>query len=169
MENLPNNVINQIMLYLSTPSADIIKNSYIFEFMALRLGKYKRQIRGSPFNCGLTDSWMHHRYFCPRLFTITPQGQRSTKMTLEQEEHDEYVAAYLHASRLQYHLGPSDLFPTWRIKGNRFRFKPQEHPLNPDPESGTETDTDSEFEPDSETETHSDTETISDTASDPRP
>ena len=82
MENLPKNVINNIMLFLSTPTADIVKNSFIFDFMALRLEKHTGGvIRGSAFSCGLTDTWIKHRFFRPRQFTITPEGQRSPKLT----------------------------------------------------------------------------------------
>ena len=151
MENLPKNVINKIMLYLSTPTADIVKNSFIFEFMALRLAKHGR---GSPFDCGIVDTTMNHRYYRPREFSITPHGQRSTKLTLEDAEHDEYTAAFLHYSRGQ-NIGPPDIYPTWRIKGNRFKWNPQEHPSNSDPESGTASYTDSRFEPDSDTDSDS--------------
>ncbi len=101
METMPKKVINKIMLYLSHPTADIVKNSFIFDFMTLRLGKHRRRIRGSAFNCGLTDTWMKHRFFRPRQFTINPEGQRSTKLTLEDEDYHEYMVAYLHSSRVQ--------------------------------------------------------------------
>ena len=145
------------MLYLSTPTADVVKNSFIFEFMALRTGKQGDRMRGSPFNCGVIDAMMKHRYYCPRKFSITPHGQRSTKRTLNNQEDDEYTAAFLHFSRGE-NIGPADIYPTWRIKGNRFKWKPQEHPLNPDPESCTESDTDSSFEPDSETDSETDSD-----------
>ena len=136
MENLPQNAINKIMLYLSTPTADIVKNSFIFEFMALRTGKQGDRMRGSPFNCGVIDAMMKHRYYCPRQFSITPHGQRSTKRTLNNQELDEYTAAFLHFSRGE-HIGPADIYPTWRIRGNRFKWKTQEHPQESDPESGS--------------------------------
>jgi hypothetical protein len=150
MENLPKNVINKIMLFLSTPTADIVKHSFIFDFMALRLEKHRRRIRGSAFSCGLTDTWIKHRFFRPRQFTITPEGQRSTKLTLEDGDYNEYVAAYLHSSRVQ-DIGPRDLYPTWRIKGNRFKWLSMAHPEREEPESGTESDSDSDWEPPSET------------------
>ena len=148
MENLPKNVINKIMLFLSTPTADIVKNAYIFDVMALRLEKHRRKIRGSAFSCGLTDTWIKHRFFRPRQFTITPEGQRSTKLTLEDEDYIEYMAAYLHSSRVQ-DIGPRDLYPTWHIKSNKFKWQPMEHE-NLEPESGTESDSDSDWEPPSE-------------------
>ncbi len=148
MENLPKNVINKIMLYLSTPTADIVKNSFIFEFMALRLAKHGR---GSPFDCGIVDTTMKHRYYQPRKFSITLHGQRSTKFTLDDREHEEYTASFLHYAPGQ-NIGPPDIYPTWRIKGNKFKWRPQEHPPNSDPESNTASDTDSGFEPDSDTD-----------------
>ncbi len=153
MENLPKNVINKIMLFLSTPTADIVKNAYIFDVMALRLEKHRRKIRGSAFSCGLTDTWIKHRFFRPRQFTITPEGQRSTKLTLEDEDYIEYMAAYLHSSRVQ-DIGPRDLYPTWHIKSNKFKWQPMEHE-NLEPESGTESDSDSDWEPPSDTDSGS--------------
>ncbi len=147
MENLPQNAINNIMFFLSHPVADIMKDSMMFNFMAIKFNKYRiltsnRNCRGTPWNCGYVDAVMKHRYYRPRKFTIDTNGKRSTKLSLDDEEHDEYTAAYLHASLVQ-EIGPPDLFPTWRIKGNRFKWKPEEHE-NLEPESGTETDSDSD-------------------------
>ncbi len=145
MENLPKNVINKIMLFLSTPTAGIVKNAFIFDFMALRLEKHRR---GSPVNCGMVDTSMKYRYYKPRKFSITLHGQRSTTYTLTDKEYEECTAAFLHYAPGQ-NIGPPDIYPTWRIKGNKFKWRPEEHPLNPDPESDTASDTDSSYEPDS--------------------
>jgi len=155
MENLPKNVINKIMLFLSHPTADMMKDSLIFDFMAIRFNKYRTNTntinsRGTPWNCGYVDAVMGHRYFRPRKFTINTNGERSTKLTLEDEEHHEYLVSYRHSSKLQM-IGPHDLFPRWRIEGNPFKWKPNEHE-HLEPESGTETDSDSDFEPDSDSD-----------------
>ena len=94
---------------------------------------------------------MGHRYFRPRKFTIKPNGERSTKLSLTDEEYNEYIVSYRHSSKLQNVIGPRDLFPRWRIKGNPFIFHPNEDE-NLEPESGTETDSDSNLEPNSDSE-----------------
>jgi hypothetical protein len=159
MENLPQIAINKIMFFLSHPTADIMKGSIMFDFMAIRFNKYRTltsniNCRGSPWNCGYIDAVMRHRYFRPRKFTINANGERSTKMTLTDEEHDEYIVSYRHASKPQDVIGPRDLFPRWRIRGNPFIFHPNEHE-NLEPESGTQTDSDSEVEPDSDSDSDS--------------
>ena len=155
MENLPKNVINQIMLFLSHPTADIMKDSMMFGFMVIKHNKYRintsnRNSRGTPWNCGYVDAIKGHRFFRPRKFTINTNGERSTKLTLNDEEHHEYVVSYRHSSKVQ-NIGPRDLYPRWRIKRNPFKWKPEEHE-NLEPESGTQTDSDSDFEPDSDSD-----------------
>ena len=160
MENLPKNVINQIMLYLSTPTAEIVKEADICKFMALRLQKH---FRGSAFDCGVVDSEHEHRFFLPRTFGIYEDGQRSTTYTLSEEEYTEYTAAYTHYVRYEAgreRSGPKDIYTTWNSKGNPVRwleFEGIEYPS-----SYTDSDTDSEFEPDPETDETDGTETVSD-------
>ncbi len=148
MENLPKNVINKIMLYLSTPTADIVKESDIFKFMALRLQKH---FRGSAFDCAVIDSRFLHRYFLPRTFGIYEDGQRSTTYDLSAEEYTTYTATYLHYVRYEAgreRSGPKDIYPTWNIKGNPVRWLELEG--NEYPSDYTDSDTDSQMEPDTD-------------------
>ncbi len=149
MENLPKNVINQIMLYLSTPTADIVKEADICKFMALRLQKH---FRGSAFDCAVIDSRFLHRYFLPRTFEIYEDGQRSTTYDLSAEEYTTYTATYLHYVR--YEAGrerssPKDIYPTWNIKGNPVRWL-EFDPVTSYPSSYTDSDSDSQWEPDTD-------------------
>ncbi len=128
-----------------------MKGSMMFDYMAIKLNKYSTNTsnincRGTSWNCGYVDAVMSHRYFRPRKFTIDTNGKRSTKLTLDDEEHDEYILAYRHSSKVQ-NIGPHDLYTRWRIKGNKFKWRPNEHEIL-EPESGTETDSDSSYEPD---------------------
>ena len=148
MENLPKNVINKIMLYLSTPTAEIVKEADICKFMALRLEKH---FRGSAFDCGVVDSEHEHRFFLPRTFGIYEAGQRSTTYTLSEEEYTEYTAAYTHYVRYVPgpHIGPRDIYPTWNIKGNTIRWLEFEGD-ECYPSSYTDSDSDSQWEPDTD-------------------
>ncbi len=160
MEKLPKNVINQIMLYLSTPTAEIVKEADIFKFMAFRLEKH---FRGSAFDCGVVDSEHEHRFFLPRTFGIYEDGQRSTTYTLSEEEYTEYTAAYTHYVRYEAgreRSGPKDIYPTWNIKGNPVRWLELEGIEYPS--DYTDSDTDSQLEPDPETDETDGTETVSD-------
>ncbi len=103
MENLPKNVINTIMLFLSHPTADMVKGTYIFTYMALRIEHEHFSERGSPFRNGIVDTIWWHRFYNPRKYNrkdgsmiYSGAGKRSTHRTLWQKEYDEYTAAYLH-------------------------------------------------------------------------
>ncbi len=65
MEILPNIVINNIMLFLSHPTADIIKDSMLFDFMAIKIKYHMKIRRGSAFNCGFVDGVHPHRFSDP--------------------------------------------------------------------------------------------------------
>ena len=137
------------MLYLSTPTADIVKEADIFKFMALRLQKH---FRGSAFDCGVVDSEHEHRVCLPRTFGIYEDGQRSTTYTLSDEEYEEYYAAYKHYVRYdpgRERKGPTDIYPTWNIKGNLVRW-PEFDPATSYPSSYTDSDTDSQMEPETD-------------------
>ena len=141
------------MLYLTHPTADIMNSSMMFHFMKLRFENYGLKLRGSPWDCGYVDALMHHRYFNPRAFTIKYNGERSTKVRLEEEEYGEYTVSYRHAFVGQRigPIGPRDLYPCWCIKGNELKWRPHESEIL-EPESGTETDSDSSYEPDSDSD-----------------
>jgi hypothetical protein len=157
MENLPKNVINKTMLFLSHPTADMVKGTYIFIYMALRIEHEHFSERGSPFRCGIVDTIWRHRFYDPRKYNridgsmiYSGVGQRFTHRTLWQKEHDEYAAAYLHFAPRMGTVFP-DLIVEWRIHGNRFRWKANENETL-ELESGSESDSDSSENPTSESD-----------------
>jgi hypothetical protein len=117
MENLPKNVINKIMFYLSHPTADIIKDEFIFDFMALRLNE-QRTFKGSPYQCGREDISTYDGRFTPRKFLIVNKRRRHVE-DIEDEELHEYVIAYFHGWRW-YNIKRKNLniWIEWSIKEN---------------------------------------------------
>ncbi len=61
MENIPKNVIDKIMLYLSHAVADILKESSIFRALEYDNGKRIRT-HGSPFDRGDMDAYYGRGY-----------------------------------------------------------------------------------------------------------
>ncbi len=55
MENMPKNVINKIMLYLSHPVAELLRESFFFRALEFDNGKRIRT-HGSPFDRGDADA-----------------------------------------------------------------------------------------------------------------
>ncbi len=103
MENLPKNATNKFMFFLSHPTADMMKGTFIYDYMALRIKYENVSERGSPFRCRKVDTLWRHRFFNPRKYNrkggsmiYSGAGERFTQWTLGQKEHMEYTAAYLH-------------------------------------------------------------------------
>ncbi len=112
MENLPKNVINKIMFYLSHPTAELIEGTSIFEFMALRTNK-ERTYPGSPHYCGLVDYMCRHLIYNPRKFGTT---------NLTDEERGDYQVTYLHCCS-QHIEHQRDLIIRWSIRDNKIRWE----------------------------------------------
>ena len=98
MENLPETVINKIMLYTSHPVADILRASSVFK--ALEMNN-RGSIRGSPFDRGYMDAY-HGRCYTPH--RIEWQGPHEAEfmnrrtLLITDEQLKEYNAAYFHTS-----------------------------------------------------------------------
>ena len=69
MNNLPENIINKIMLYNSHPIADILKASSIFEALEMSNGD---SIHGSPFNSGDSDAFFGGIYMPHKIESGVP-------------------------------------------------------------------------------------------------
>ncbi len=104
MNNLPESIINKIMLYNSHPIADIIEESTIFNYMEIRLrseNKYMLTCRTihlpggfkTAFDCGTLDS-----IYLPRK-RIRINGKYNYTHNLTEDEKNEYKAGYLHHPR----------------------------------------------------------------------
>ena len=85
------------MLFLSYPTADIIKDGFIFDFMALRLNK-RRTYPGSPYECGCMDVTHYEGRFTPCKSSIVNNRRRHVIDITDKELH-EYVIAYFHGVR----------------------------------------------------------------------
>ena len=104
MNNLPESIINKIMLYNSHPIADIIKGTTIFDYMELRLRSENKYMmsRGTiyipggfkiAFECGTQDS-----IYLPRK-RIRINGKYNNTHDLTEDERNEYNLGYLHYPR----------------------------------------------------------------------
>ena len=134
MENLPKNVINKIMLYLSHPTADIVEESSIYKYMQHRFEKMEGHSNsiyygGSPFHCGEMDAChpptgRRGPVWDPRKCDVYESGRIINHRRLEEEELFEYEIAWLHSAapyRVRRH---PDVVVFWKIKpreihGNR--------------------------------------------------
>ena len=126
MENLPKHVINKIMLYISHPTADIIEDSSIFKYMAHRFENMRNcsngiYYKGSPFDCGNIDACHPPTgrgipVWDPRKYTKYESGRIKNHRWLEEEEHEEYLIAWLHSSNLCYALRLPDLLVFGKLK-----------------------------------------------------
>ena len=125
MENLPKNVINQIMFCLSHPVADIVRESDIFKYMEQlhndgRPHNPQRHYVGCPAHCGYIDA-CHPRemgkVWDPRKFEVFVSKRVKNRRWLEEEEHKEYEIAWKHSTRPYYPRRLPDLTVFWKIKG----------------------------------------------------
>jgi hypothetical protein len=140
MENLPQNVINKIMFYLSHPVADLIKNETIFKFMALRCNEEKRNNGYCPFMRGYTDTRHTNAGVDPRKCTVDKYGRIEIITELTEQERDEYFIGYIHANRqFEYAFGVKI---TWTIIENPLLYS--ESNTDSDSYSDTVSDSDSD-------------------------
>ena len=114
MENLPKTVINKIMFYTNHPTADILKDALILQYMKHRI-EDDMGVRGSPFRCGVIDTIKPHRFYNPRKFdrtdgllSFTGEGRRNAHRNLSLEEHEKYTAAYFHFAPMRWKLKEED-------------------------------------------------------------
>ena len=124
MENLPTNVINRIMFYTSHPVADIVRESRIFKFMQQRQNNdrfwnSKSKNRGCPAHCGHIDACIQREsgpVWDPRKFISESRIGVLNRRTLPEEEHEEYLIAFLHSAEPYYSQNRFDMVMFWRIK-----------------------------------------------------
>ena len=116
MEILPKNVVNKIMLYISHPAADIIRESSIFRALELENGT---RVHGSPFDRGDADAHYGRGY---EPHKMEAHLGRFSKCDLESEhETKNYEAAYLHSFTRKYWTTRREL-QIWKDYGYQVRF-----------------------------------------------
>ncbi len=121
METMPKHVIKKLFLYLSHPTADIVKDETIFKFMALRNSDSDKTKSGSPYICGCTDTWDPEGRFNSRKYERDSNGIRHHNTDLPITEHREYLFAYLHGGHSIYNPRLT-IQIDWSIKENGIRF-----------------------------------------------
>ena len=153
MENLPKNVINKIMLYLSHPVADIISETRIFKFMEQRHNDERwynpqRYYEGCPAHCGYIDACIQTRpyvAFDPRKYAKLSNNRIRYHRDIEEEEYEEYEIAFLHSVK-SYIVRRLNLVVFLRIKARALLYEPHDTMgFVSDTESDTESDSDSEL------------------------
>ncbi len=113
MNNLPESIINKIMLYNSHPIADLIKGTSIFDYMEVMSRSENRYmitrtsiyIPGgfkTEFECGTQDS-----IYLPRK-RIRINGNYTNTHDLTEDERNEYNLGYLHYPRRRNGIVYSD-------------------------------------------------------------
>ena len=128
MENLPKNVINKIMFYLSHPVAELIEGTSIMKYMAMRLDREHFE-SGSPFRCGV-DDFMEGSPFRLR------QSRIRNQPGLPDEVHYQYAVGYFHCNARYYPELKLEI--DWSIRNNEILW---EHDL-PDFSNSEDSDSD---------------------------
>jgi hypothetical protein len=113
MENLPKNVINKIMFYLSHPVAELIEGTSIMEYMAMRLNRKHLQ-KGTPFRCGM-DDFLEGGPFQYR------QSKIQCQQGLASDEQCQYAVGYLHSNVAYY--SKLKLAVDWSIRDNKIKWE----------------------------------------------
>jgi hypothetical protein len=139
METLPKNVINNIFLYLSHPTADIVKEETIFIFMALRHSDSYTTRACGPYMCGCTDVWDPAGRFRPRKYDIGLDGRRHHDLELNLCDRGQYTVSYLHGGHSIYNQR-LNIQIDWHIKDNEIKWPGDTS--DEDSDSDTDSDTD---------------------------